>query len=148
VSATAADTATGTIEELAHLYGEAWNARDLEAILAFHTEDTVFQLHAEGEPVEGREAVREAFAAFLAQWPDINFEPMRLHMGDRHWVQESRVTATLAQTLEIDGVRAEPTGARVSFDAVDTFEVVDGRVARKDTYIDALKVQKDMGLAP
>jgi steroid delta-isomerase-like uncharacterized protein len=144
VSAT--DTATGTVQELAQLYGDAWNSQDLDAIMALHTDDASFQLHAGGEPVEGRDAVRDAFAAFLAQWPDIHFEPVRLRTGAAHWVQESHVTATLAQPLELDGLRAEPTMAQVKFDAVDVISVVDGRVARKDTYVDALAVQKAVGL--
>jgi ketosteroid isomerase-like protein len=139
-------TTIETTEEPADRYGEAWNSHDLDVIMAMHTDDTAFELHVLGGWVQGHEAVREAFAAFLTQWPDIHFERLRLHAGGEHWVQESRVTATLARPLEVDGRRVEPTGAQMSFDAVDTIGLVDGLVARKDTYIDAVALLKAVGL--
>ena len=36
--------------ELALRYGVAWAAHDLDAIMAMHTDDTVFHLHGGGEP--------------------------------------------------------------------------------------------------
>jgi hypothetical protein len=50
------------VQELAIRYGEAWVAHDLDAIMAMHTEDTVFHLHGGSEAATGRAAVREPFA--------------------------------------------------------------------------------------
>ena len=89
---TATDSITA-IRMLAERYGEAWNRQDLDAIMDLHTEDSVFVAHAVGTPpAEGKEAVREAFAGYLALLPDINFAERSLHVGDDHWVLESTMT--------------------------------------------------------
>jgi hypothetical protein len=38
------------MQDLAVRYGAAWAGRDLDAIMAMHTDDTVFHLHGGGEP--------------------------------------------------------------------------------------------------
>ena len=35
--------------ELAQAYGEAWNAHDLDRIMALHADDTTYCLHGHGE---------------------------------------------------------------------------------------------------
>jgi len=112
------------VQDLAVRYGAAWAGRDLDAIMAMHTDDTVFHLHGGGEPAIGRGAAREAFAAALAAWPDIRFDRKRVHIGAEHFVSEYEMSAT---TVE---------GQLLVCDGVDVFAVVDGRVARKDTYLD------------
>src|SRR5215207_5033467 len=113
-------TTVTAIESLADRYGETWNRQDLEAIVALHAPDGVFQLHVPGgEPVEGREAIRSAFGGFLAQLPDIHFEPVRLRAGPDFWVLESRMSGTLAAPVEIEGERVEAPGTRIEVDFLD-----------------------------
>ena len=123
------------IQDLAVRYGAAWAGRDLDAILAMHTDDTVFHLHGGGGPAIGRAATREAIATALAQWPDIRFERKRAHIGDGHFVSEYRMSATNAE------------GQLLVCDGVDVFAVNDGRVARKDTYLDWPALQEQQGAA-
>ena len=72
------------VQELAVRYGAAWAEHDLDAIMAMHTEDTVFHLHGGGEPAVGLSAVREAFALGMEQWSDIRFDRRRVHIGSGH----------------------------------------------------------------
>ena len=123
------------IQDLAVRYGTAWAARDVDAIMAMHTEDTVFHLHGGGEPAIGRTATREAIETVLAQWPDIRFERKRVHIGDGHFVSEYQMSATNAE------------GQLLVCDGVDVFAVNDGRVARKDTYLDWPALQEQQGAA-
>ena len=118
------------IQDLAVRYGAAWAGRDLDAIMVMHTDDTVFHLHGGGEPAIGRGATREAFSAALAAWPDIRFDRKRVHIGVEHVVSEYEMSAT---TVE---------GQLLVCDGVDVFAVVDGRVARKDTYLDWPALQR------
>jgi steroid delta-isomerase-like uncharacterized protein len=138
--------ATTEIRELADRYGEAWNSQDLDAILDLHTDDSVFVAHAAGTPpAEGKDAVREAFAGYLALLPDINFAERALHVGDDHWVLESIMSGTVSQPIEVDGEALGESGARVEIDCVDVIEVRDGLVASKQTYIDSLTMQRQLG---
>lgn len=118
--------------DLAVRYGTAWAQRDVEAILALHTEDTVFHLHGGAEPAAGLAATRDAFAASLADWPDLAFERTNVLFGDRHFVSQYRMSAT-----------AE--GRRIECDGVDVFLVASGKIARKDTYLDWPAIQSQLG---
>jgi steroid delta-isomerase-like uncharacterized protein len=138
--------ATAT-EEIAERYGEAWNSQNLDAILDLHTEDSVFQLHVPGSAaVAGKEAIRETFAAFLAQLPDINFATRRLQTGAEHWVLESTLSGTAAAAFELEDETIDSPGAAVEVDCVDVIQLRDGLVARKDTYLDAVSFQRQMGV--
>ena len=119
-------------QELAARYGAAWAAHDLDAIMAMHTDDTVFHLHGGGEPAVGFGATRAAFAAAASQWPDIRFEKSRVYIGDEHFVSEYQMSAT-------------SDGKRIACDGVDVIAVVDGRIARKDTYLDWSAIQQQLG---
>jgi steroid delta-isomerase-like uncharacterized protein len=147
-AAAAATPAIATVQQLADRYGEAWNDQDLETILSLHSEDSVFQLHVPGgEPVQGREAIHEAFAAFLAQLPDINFATVRLHVGPHHWVNESTLTGTVADAVELEDQTLEAPGASVEVACVDVIQIRDGLVTRKDTYLDGVSFMRQIGAA-
>jgi steroid delta-isomerase-like uncharacterized protein len=134
------------LRQLAERYGEAWNTQDLDAIMELHADDCVFCAHAAGSPpAEGKEAVREAFAGYLALMPDINFAERSLHVGDRHWVLESTMTGTVVGSLEVDGVELGEAGARVEVACVDVIEARDGLITSKQTYLDSLAMQRQMG---
>jgi steroid delta-isomerase-like uncharacterized protein len=131
---------------LAERYGEAWNRQDLDAIMDLHADDCVFVAHAAGSPpAEGKEAVREAFAGYIAMMPDINFAERSLHLGENHWVLESTMTGTVEQAIEVEGESMGERGARIEVDCVDVIEVRDGLVAGKHTYLDSMAMQRQLG---
>jgi steroid delta-isomerase-like uncharacterized protein len=145
VTPTATD-ATTAIRMLAQRYGEAWNRQDLDAIIDLHTDDCVFCAHAAGSPpAEGIDAVREAFAGYIALLPDINFAERALHVGEDHWVLESTMTGTVEGAIEVEGESLGDRGARVEVDCVDVIEVRDGLVASKHTYLDSMAMQRQLG---
>jgi uncharacterized protein (TIGR02246 family) len=108
--------------DLIERYNAAWNAQDVDAVTAFHTDDVVFQNHTAGECVQGAPAVAEHIAGIFARYPDMRFSGRRLYLGHDFAVSEWTATATLR-----DGRRAE-------WDGVDVFPVRDGLIARKDVY--------------
>jgi uncharacterized protein (TIGR02246 family) len=122
---------TARTETLAERYFAAWEARDPARIVELHAPDTRFQIHAGGEVVEGREAVREAFAGIFRRWPDFRFETYRVLYGDDHWVLDWALISTLKRDER--GGRAERA---IRFDCLDVVTVRDGLVVRKDTYVD------------
>ena len=118
-------------QELAARYGAAWAKHDLDAILAMHTDDTVFHLHGFSEPATGLAAVREAIAATFARSPDLRFDKSRVYIGDGHFVSEYRMSGT-----------AE--GKPFACEGVDVIAVSDGLIARKDTYLDWAAMQRQL----
>ena len=118
-------------QELAARYGAAWAKHDLDAIVAMHTDDTVFHLHGFGEPATGLAAVREAFAATFARSPDLRFEKSRVYIGDEHFVSEYRMCGT-------------SEGKPFACEGVDVIAVSDGLITRKDTYVDWAAMQRQL----
>jgi ketosteroid isomerase-like protein len=113
------------LKAVSERYFAAWEARDPDAIVALHAEDTQFWTHTGGEPARGRAAVREAFAHTFERFPDFGFEVYRVLYGPDHWVLEWALTS-----------------GQVRFDCLDVVNVSDdGLVARKDTFVDFVQLQ-------
>jgi ketosteroid isomerase-like protein len=126
--------ATGT-RALFERYAAVYATRDPDAIVALHAEDTRFWLRLGAEPVRGRAAVRESFAGFFRDWPELGFDVHRVLTGDGFWVLDWSLTAVLTG--------ASGTRRPVSFDCVDLVTVdADGLVLRKDTFVDHVQVQQ------
>jgi steroid delta-isomerase-like uncharacterized protein len=109
------------LEKVIERYNEAWNAHDVQAILAFHAPGMVFENHTAGERVEG-DAVGPHIARIFENAPDLRFRSRRLYARDGLVVSEWTATATRAD------------GTRVEWDGVDVFPFQDGLIARKDVY--------------
>ena len=96
-------------QQLAARYGDAWAKHDLDAILAMHTQDTVFHLQTGfSEPATGLAAAREVIAATFARSPDLRFEEEQgLH---RRWTLRQRVSDEWnfgGQVLRVRGRRCD-----------------------------------------
>jgi hypothetical protein len=116
------------LNAISERYFAAWEARDPDAIVELHTEDTQFWTHAGTEPVHGREAVRDAFAEIFERFPDFGFEVYRVLYGADHWILDWALTS-----------------GDVRFDCLDVVNVTeDGLVARKDTSIDFVQLQASL----
>jgi ketosteroid isomerase-like protein len=126
--------ALGTpLEEFFTRYGRAWATHDPDAIVAMHTDDTVFHLHDVAEPSCGRAAVREVIASAFEQMPDLRFERRRVLFGADHVVSEYVMSGSVGE---------KPFAC----DGVDVFTLRDGLVARKDSYVDWLTYARQVGL--
>jgi ketosteroid isomerase-like protein len=133
MSATAADI---DLRRISQEYFAAWEACDPDRIAALHTPDSRFQLHAGGELAEGRGAVRQAFADVFEQWPGYHFETHRVLYGERHWVLDWDLLATLK--VEQAGRAVDKAVRLHCLDVVTVSD--DGLVERKDTFVDVAQV--------
>jgi steroid delta-isomerase-like uncharacterized protein len=126
-------------------YNAAWNAHDLDAIMAMHAADMVFANHTAGETAEG-DAVRGHVGAIFESWPDIAFETRRLYVRDGLVVQEWTATATHSRQMRRGDIVGEPTGATVRWDGLDVIPFEGGLVKRKDVYSDSVSILRQVGL--
>jgi steroid delta-isomerase-like uncharacterized protein len=141
---TGADSAASLDAAIAR-YNEAWNAHDLDAIMAMHASDMVFENHTAGESAEG-EAVRAHIGAIFETWPDISFSTRRLYVRDGLVVQEWTATATHANEMRRGDLVAPPTGKTVTWNGLDVIPFEDGLVKRKDVYSDSVSILRQLGL--
>jgi steroid delta-isomerase-like uncharacterized protein len=133
------------LKETIDRYNEAWNAHDLDAIMAMHAPDMVFENHTAGESAVGEEA-RDHIGAIFETWPDIEFSTRRLYVREDLVVQEWAATATHANQMKRGNLTAEPTGNRVTWNGLDVIPFEDGLVKRKDVYSDSVSILRQVGL--
>jgi steroid delta-isomerase-like uncharacterized protein len=126
-------------------YNDAWNAHDLDAIMAMHAPDMVFQNHTAGESAEG-EGVRGHIGSIFESWPDIRFEGRRTYAREGLVVQEWTATATHENRMTRGDLVAEPTGRTITWDGLDVIPFEDGLVKRKDVYSDSVSILRQLGL--
>jgi len=120
---TGADTVT--VDMLEQVLA-AFNRHDLDAIMAFFTEDAVFDSPRGTEPggtrFAGKTAVREGLAKRFSGIPDVHYA------DDRHAVFGDRGFSEWLLT----GTTTE--GERIEVRGCDLWEFRDGQIARKDSY--------------
>ncbi|HEY7631842.1 MAG TPA: nuclear transport factor 2 family protein [Thermoleophilaceae bacterium] len=133
------------LREVIDRYNDAWNRHDLDAIVAMHAPDMVFENHTAGERAEGA-AVREHIAAIFAGWPDIEFATRRLYVRDDLVVQEWTASATHNRELRRGDLVAPPSGKRIEWVGMDVIPFEDGLVKRKDVYSDSVGILRQVGL--
>jgi ketosteroid isomerase-like protein len=124
-----------SIEALAGEYHQAWTDLDVDAIVALHSEDSVFHLHGVTDAATGRAAIRQTIVALLGLVPDLRFDAKRAYLGTDHLVLEYDMSGTA-------------DGSPFICDGADVIAVQDGLVARKDTYLDLAAYQRQAGAIP
>ena len=126
-------------------YNDAWNAHDLDRIMAMHAPDMVFENHTAGESAQGEE-VRGHIGSIFETWPDIRFEGRRTYCRDGLVVQEWTATATHANEMRRGDLVAEPTGRTITWNGLDVIPFEGGLVKRKDVYSDSVTILAALGL--
>ena len=105
---------------------DAFNARDVDAIMAFFAEDCVFDTPRGPAPgghrLVGKEQVRNGFQARFDGIPDIEYTDARHFASGDRGVSEWTIRGTTAS--------GEPIEVR----GCDLFEFSDGKISRKDSY--------------
>lgn len=119
---TATNETVGTIER----FNEAFNRRDVNAIMAATTDDCVFESTypaPDGVRHVGQQAVREVWEGLFSSSPDVTFEAEDMFAADDRctvrWLM--RYTAEDGEARHLRGV--------------DVFRVRDGKVAEKLAYV-------------
>jgi steroid delta-isomerase-like uncharacterized protein len=133
------------LEKVIAAYGAAWNSHDIEAILAMHTEDSVFENHTSGGKAVGKAAIREILNGVFAVFPDIRFEARRTYVRDDVVTQEWTATGTLSVPYSSGSTTVQPTGRKVSWEGVDIIPFAGNLVSRKDVYVNSMQFLKSLG---
>jgi steroid delta-isomerase-like uncharacterized protein len=133
------------LERAIERYNQAWNDHDLDAIVAMHAPDMVFENHTAGESAHGEE-VRGHIASIFESWPDIEFNGRRTYVRDGLVVQEWTATATHVKPMRRGDITAEPTGERIEWKGLDVIPFEDGLIKRKTVYSDSVSILRQLGL--
>lgn len=105
---------------------DAFNKHDLDAIMEFFTEDSVFDMPHGPDPYGrryiGKAAVREGLATRFEGLPDVHYGE------DSHWVAGDRGCSEWTLT----GTRS--MGEKVKVRGCDLFQFKDGKISKKDSF--------------
>jgi steroid delta-isomerase-like uncharacterized protein len=134
------------LQDFIDRYNDAWNAHDVDAIVAMHTEDSVFENHVTGDVNVGREQIGAAIRGIFGVFPDLEFEGRRQYIREDLVVQEWTARGTQHGTMTRGGVEVPPTGKTVEYKGMDVIPIEDGLVARKDVYSDSVTLLRQLGL--
>ena len=107
---------------------DAFNAHDLDRIMAFFADDCVLEMPRGRDPwgsrFAGRHAVRDALATRFAGLPDVHYG------NEEHFVDEAAQTGMSKWTLT--GTTRE--GKSIEVHGCDFYSFRDGKVVAKDSY--------------
>lgn len=117
---------TGLTRALVDAVGDAFNANDIDAVMAHFAPDAVFD-HAAGPEVhgtrfEGADAIRAVFAGLFERVASVHWETLDCRIAGDKAFCEYRRTAT------------HPDGREEDFLSVDILTYRDGLIVHKDTY--------------
>ncbi len=126
-------------------YNDAWNRHAVDAIVAMHAPDMVFENHTAGERAEGAD-VGGHIARIFDAWPDLTFATRRLYVREDLVVQEWTASATHQTELRRGDLIAPASGERIEWKGMDVIPFEDGLVKRKDVYSDSVSILRQVGL--
>ena len=123
---TASDTSTTMTVERLNEFQAAWNAHDVERIVAFFTPDGAYLGSVgpddDGTAFRGIDEVRRGVTAFLTMYPDANYsDATALVVGNRGVAQWT-----------FSGTPA--SGSPITYRGVDLFEFVGDQIRLKDAF--------------
>ena len=108
-------------------YSAAWNAHDIDRIMACMTQDCVFETgggsERYGTRFEGYTAVRERFIEVWTDIPDVRFEELVHFVQGDNGCSEWIFTGTAKD------------GSRIEIDGCDLFTFANGKIRSKRSYL-------------
>jgi steroid delta-isomerase-like uncharacterized protein len=128
-------------------YDAAWNQHALEAIVACHTFDSVFESHTTAESATGHDAIRRMIARYFRTFPDLAFTIRRMYARPGLVVQEWTARATHTVPILTRRGLAAPTGSVLTWNGVDIMPMAGGLIVRKDAYVDSAGLQRQIEAA-
>jgi steroid delta-isomerase-like uncharacterized protein len=141
--------------EFAQAYGDAWNSRDPDRLVALLSEDVRWEDPASPEGgLRGRDAVRRLVESYWRAMPDLEFEwldgsgsPNPCLSIDRTQVAMPwRGRGTMTGPLEPPGFA--PTNGRVEMVGVDVCEFRGGLACHVRSFSDTAPVARQIGAMP
>jgi limonene-1,2-epoxide hydrolase len=123
---------THSADDVVTEFCKKWATPDPGELAGYFTEDAVYH-NIPMEPVQGREAIKEFIAEFLAAFDGIDFNVHR-QVSDGAMVMNERTD-----------VMRRKNGGQIRLPVMGVFEVVDGRIAAWRDYFDMATVTSAFG---
>ena len=124
-------------------YGASWANRDVDAIVALHTDDTGFRIMVSGvEPAEGKAELRQTLTGIFDAMPNYTSTRKNVRFGDNYAVFEYEIEVEAGQLAQMGDLVLGTSDTAYGIPTVDIIEFRDGLVSEKITYLDMETVRK------
>jgi steroid delta-isomerase-like uncharacterized protein len=132
-------------KELIERLVEAWNRHDPDAVSRCYSPDAVSRDITLGEPLRGRDAIRNAAAMYMTAFPDIHFDIRRIACEGDLVCEEWRATGT--HEGDLMGLNAtHRKGTTLGCNVIRVGD--DGLIASETTYWDGAGLYRQLGALP
>ena len=140
--AEAKQAAPQNIPALLKAYGKTWVDRDVEAIVALHSEDTVFRIMVNGvEPARGKEELRQLLTAIFTANPNYSSTHKSLFVGKDYVLFEYDMHIEANLVPKVGPHTFKASDKAYSIPAIDLIIFENGLVKEKVTYLDVETVR-------
>ena len=115
------------ISDMIARFQDSWNRRDLDAVVAFHTDDCVVDSPVAGGQARGREAIARSYEAFFHAFPDLTLKNDEPLIDGHRVVLITRISGTDRGGF----MGLQPTGRFVDFPCVFLYDFENGLIVRE-----------------
>ena len=122
----------------------AWNAHDLDRVLALYSDDPAYEEVTLGEVHRGRAAVRAFFAGGFAAFPDLRFELLSAFVAGERAAAEW----TMSGTHDGDFTGLPATHKPFAVRGASVFELAGDTLHRQRDYWDLATLLTQLGVMP
>jgi steroid delta-isomerase-like uncharacterized protein len=133
-----------TMDETLAAYLQAWNAHDLEGVVAFYHPDYEGTDVGQAKPIHGRDGARRTIAAILTAFPDMQLSAANPLLDGGRLAVEWRLTGThLGPVMNIP-----PTRRQVEVRGISILTIRDGAIVYASHVWDVAGLLRSLGLLP
>ena len=138
---------TTDLTNVAEQVRQAFNNHDAKAAADLYTEDAIYMIAGEPEPLRGRKAIEENYDAFFSGFPNIETEfPLIMVSGD-HIMVEGITKGTHTGPFPTPEGDVPATGRKIEFRFGFVLKVnSEGLIEEDRTYFDSAVLMNQLGL--
>jgi steroid delta-isomerase-like uncharacterized protein len=136
------------IRELTEQGWDAWFRHDIDALMAFYSDDSELVLPG-SPPIKGKDAIRAAWEGYTAAFPDER--PLQIrHLvdGNTAITEWTTIATNTGPMLMPNGETLPPTGKSVTLRGMTIADIAGDKVKRQAFYWDNAEFMQQMGLMP
>jgi steroid delta-isomerase-like uncharacterized protein len=125
----------------------AFNSHDVNKIVAFYTDDCIYENLATGTVTHGKKEITDYINSLFVDIPDLKMEHKSV-FGAGDWVGEEWVlSGTHTNSIRsLPGVAA--TGKIVSVRGATIYQLREGKISRQSEYFNLATLLQQIGLLP
>lgn len=135
------------LKQLVMKFQQAYDSHDAAALAQLYTEDAVYVVSGEPEPLRGRKAIEGNCVVFFRAFPDLTVKFTNIFTSGDQFCTEFIVNGTHTGPLASPEGDIPPTGRSVQFRGAFFGKVTpEGLVAEDRTYYDTASFMNQLGL--